>query len=241
MEVNKLFFVCVISLLFLCLLVLTFLIIKEKYFIKLLVKFGLKSSKFVPNWTLISWKSSLEKMGCEFDIAFFGDSITRGGEFNKAFSDYKVINLGISGDTLNGMTDRISMLTSVSPKKIFIMGGINGTTFANIDVNINKYLCMIEIIKKQLPNSEIYVQSVLPISKSRESFFCNNDTIIKFNEKLLISLKDKNVTYIDLHKHFYNGKELHDELSKDGLHINQNGYDLWVNQISEYIKKQEVR
>jgi len=52
---------------------------------KVLVKTGLKEYEAPINWTLESWRSSLKAMDMDADVVFFGDSITRGGQWAEVF------------------------------------------------------------------------------------------------------------------------------------------------------------
>lgn len=115
------------------------------------------------NWVLESWKNSLHQFeNDKIDIAFYGDSITMQGEWQRYFPSKRIINLGIAGDSIDGMKDRIVMLNAVNPRKVFIMGGINSITSENIEDSIGRYSQMLEIISRDLPEAEIYVQSTLP-------------------------------------------------------------------------------
>lgn len=97
-------------------------LIKTSAISKILIRMGFKEHyNNTSHWALFSWNSCLKNLNIHADIAFFGDSLTRGGDFQNYFKDLKTVNLGFSGDTLRGMSDRIDMLKSVMPKKIFFM------------------------------------------------------------------------------------------------------------------------
>ena len=148
------------------------LAVKAGYLTKILVKLGLKEQQAKINWTAFSWDSCLKKLEYKADVVFFGDSIVRGGDFHKAFPDKKIVNLGCSGDTLSGMSNRISMIEAVSPEKIFFLGGINGLTDYNLANCVKKYTALLEQMKKTNPNAKIHVHSLLPIAKEKEKSIC---------------------------------------------------------------------
>ncbi len=50
-----------------------------------------------------------------------------------------MINLVVPGNTLEDMYERIDMLWSVNPEKVFIMGGINGITKVTIEPYVVRY------------------------------------------------------------------------------------------------------
>lgn len=74
---------------------------------------------------LQAWTNSLRYMNAKADIVFFGDSLTYYGDFSSVFSDKVVCNLGLRGDTIQGMIDRVEQVALLEPKVVFLMGGIN--------------------------------------------------------------------------------------------------------------------
>ena len=203
---------------------------------KVLSKLGLKRAKARTNWAIYSWDNCLEQLHYDSDIAFIGDSITRGGNFQEYFPDKKIINLGYSGDTIVGVTKRVSMLKHISPEKIFIMIGINGLTNMNGNICLETYSILLDSIKEILPMAKVYVQSVLPVSERKaKKLVCNNDTIKKFNKELKKLSEEKQMTYVDLFSVFAENNQMKANLSTDGLHINSKGYEAWTNAIADHI------
>ena len=100
----------------------------------------LNESKDSNYWTRVGWTNTIKKMHTEFDVAFFGNSITRGSDFQQFFPDKKIINLGLPGDNLIGMKKRISMLEASNPKKIFIMAGTNDLVHTDEETYKNNYI-----------------------------------------------------------------------------------------------------
>ncbi len=203
---------------------------------KILSKLGIKAPKSEKNWAIVSWNNSLKQVHYDSDIAFIGDSITQGGNFQKCFPDKKIINLGYGGDDIVGMTQRVSMLKNTSPEKVFIMVGINSLTNMNSDVCLETYSTLLTSVKAAVPEAEIYVQSVLPISAKKEKeLFCSNDTIKKFNKEIKKLTEQNQMTYIELFSVFAENNQMNAKLSRDGLHLNSNGYEVWVGAIDNYI------
>ena len=69
-------------------------------------------------WALMGWQNTMEKFGYDADICFFGNSITYYSQFQKAFSDLKIVNLGYPGDRLDGMLVRYRTISFVKPEMI---------------------------------------------------------------------------------------------------------------------------
>ncbi len=59
------------------------------------------------------------------DVVFIGNSITNGAEWNELFPRKRVKNRGISGDTSEGVYDRLDPVVKGKPAKIFILVGGN--------------------------------------------------------------------------------------------------------------------
>ena len=188
--------------------------------------------------TVIGWKKSLAQLEYDADIAFFGDSITAGGQWQEWFPEYKVINLGVPGNALEDMDERIDMLFAVKPEKVFIMGGINGITKVSIEPYVVRYDHIINEIQENLPGTKIYIQSVLPISVERgKRYNIDNEAIRNFNLELQRLAEDKNYVYVDLFSIYEIGGVMNPELTRDGVHLRDDAYGVWVEKIRPYIEK----
>lgn len=176
------------------------------------------------------------------EIVFLGDSITDIGDWENDFPDKNIVNQGINGDTTYGVLNRIDNLVRLKPRKVFIMIGINdiakGLDTEKLLVNYNNILSE---IKSGSPDTEIYVQSILPINqKMADKYYTlkdGNKIISDINDKLEKIAADQNVTYLDLYPEFLNsGADLDSSYTLDGLHLNEKGYQLWVNEISNLVE-----
>lgn len=192
-------------------------------------------TKPVTNWTLFSWQSSLEKMHTSADGVFFGDSIIRGGDFQAAFPQGKWINLGISGDTLKGMLDRTDMVRVLSPKKVFLMGGINTLRDNNVMSTFDTYKKLLLQLQEAAPQGEIYVHSLLPLSPEKERSIVKNETILRFNALLQENAKTLGYTYVDLFSLYVKDGVLNPAYAKDGLHIVESAYSVWMEALKPYL------
>jgi len=59
------------------------------------------------------------------DIVLLGNSLTNGGEWDELLGMPNAVNRGISGDTTEGIADRLGSITRGKPAKIFLMAGVN--------------------------------------------------------------------------------------------------------------------
>jgi len=176
------------------------------------------------------------------EIIFLGNSITDGGEWIELFNNKKVRNRGISGDITDGVLYRLDEVTESKPKKVFLLIGVNdlarGIDSDTIVSNIQEIAIQ---INKQSPNTEVYIQSILPVNPVFKKFsgHCSKtEEIISINKALKIWCKEHTSQYIDLFSHFKNEDDnlMQIKYSNDGLHLTGAGYLLWADIIKAYIK-----
>ena len=202
---------------------------------KLLSKFGITVTD-ATDYSLLSWNSSLEQLVYDADIVFIGDSLTRGENFQEYYPESKIINLGRSGDTLSGISERSHVIARFTPEKIFVMGGVNSIKTNSIEEIVSQYEEMIIELKTENPNAEIFVQSVLPIKNIKEEGRLTNKNIVKLNEELK-SLADRNgLTYIDIYSAYVLNGEMNPDYTVDGVHLKDEYKYLWLEQLTAYIR-----
>ncbi|MCK8119396.1 GDSL-type esterase/lipase family protein [Pseudoalteromonas sp. 2CM37A] len=176
---------------------------------------------------------------CKGDIVFVGDSITEQGlNWSIRFNDLRVRNRGISGDMTYGVLARLNELKAAPPKAIFLKIGVNDIfnyhyikqvkDLASVSENIEKIVTQ---LNKSLPNTQIYVQSILP--DHRDFITQMTQTV---NQQIK-AIEHANFTYIDLHTAFLGAQgTLNETLTTDGTHLNKAGYDLWAKQLASIMK-----
>lgn len=179
-------------------------------------------------------------------VAFIGDSRTQGFiMYNglKDIQDYSYISLMVDTamtkkfvKTSNG--DKITLLQDMANKnikKVYIMLGINELGWSYPQVFKSKYIELIDKIREVKPNCEIYVQSIIPMTKSKsdtDSTF-NIKNVEIFNNLIQEVANEKNVIYLDVKSALINENGyLPEEASTDGIHINKKYCEKWL----EYLK-----
>lgn len=182
------------------------------------------------------WFNMIRKANIDADIVFFGDSLIQRSDFTKYFPEKSIINLGLGGSTIRGAAQRVGMIPELSPEKIFVMVGVNALRDDTADTCLEEYAALIDNIKYVMPQAEIYIHSILPISQGyREGLPCSAQTTESFNSALRELSDQKGVTFIDIYGLFESDGCLIESLSDDGVHINSAGYDIWAEAIKEYI------
>ena len=175
-------------------------------------------------------------------IVFLGNSITQGGEWNEYFPDKNTANRGIAGDNADGMLNRIAEIAESKPKVLFIMAGINDISQKTSNkIIISRIRNIVYQIKYNSPNTVIYIQSVLPINNDfgrYKRLRKKEKQIEKLNKDLEKYCKQRgDITFINVYPSFLSQKRKMNFLyTTDGLHLNDDGYAVWVEQIRQYVE-----
>lgn len=171
-------------------------------------------------------------------IVFIGDSITDGNEWSEQFPNEVIINRGISGDTTIGVLERIQNVIDLRPSKIFLMVGVNDLYKGrSIDSIAENYNSILEKLQNELPTTEIFIESVLPVNEKLLVSNVTNKDVLIVNNKIKELASDYGMTYIDIHSMLVREKGLSTEFTSDGLHPNGKAYSVWVDSIEKYIVK----
>ena len=164
------------------------------------------------------------------DIVFLGNSITAGGnDWSKRLNYPHIKNRGISGDVTDGILARIDEIVHFKPRAVFLLIGINDLWNNTPNIPSSNYIGnniikISQVIKERSSNTEVYVQTLLPVEKD-----IYKDKIKEINNIIKVNQKTNSYKVIDLYPLFVNDNGLiKNELSTDGIHLNERGYDTWV-------------
>lgn len=172
----------------------------------------------------------------ERPIIFLGASLTRGGKWSIFFPGEHILNYGVNGRTMRGALRNVKRAVKANPRKIFIMfGAADFIEYRRKPRTLSNYEKLISILRAELPDAEIYVQSVLPIyvfsSKTSEV----NNKIALFNLGLKRLAAEQGIVYIDLFPIFNDPKKQALLYVSDGIHLTKEGYSLWAEKLEPYI------
>lgn len=174
------------------------------------------------------------------DVIFLGNSITEYIHWNELLQLSTARNRGISGDTTFGILERLDEVTEGQPAKIFLLIGINDISRNFPDELILKnYREIIERIKSETPDTEVYVQTILPVNNTFTKYknhYNKDEHILFINEELKKMSKEYDFHLIDIHPHFLNKNKRLDSLyTEEGLHLNARGYEHWAKILKPYL------
>lgn len=177
-------------------------------------------------------------------IVFVGNSITDGCEWSEFFPEFVVLNRGISGDISEGVLYRLPSIIELKPSKLFLKIGTNDLARNIPAQTLFDNICLIiDQIREQSPETEIFIQSILPVNDAFGMFSGHTSRTpeIKWvNSQLQEWAENRTkVTYIDLFNHFRNEDNdlMNLKYTNDGLHLTGEGYRLWVEILNPYIRR----
>ena len=182
---------------------------------------------------LQAWTNSLRQMNAKADIVFFGDSLTYYGDFSSVFPDKVVCNLGLRGDTIQGMIDRVEQVDLLFPYRVFLMVGINDVAKTPFDLFKERYRTLLKHINESNPQATIIVQGILPVNNVDYQISCNNDQITIYNDIISTLAASFKLSYFDMFPVFIKEGVLPKVLTIDGIHLKPLGYELWYQQLRE--------
>lgn len=189
---------------------------------------------------LDGWANSLNKLNVGIDAVFFGNSITYESNFQEYFPEIKICNLGCNRDDLDDLIHRSFTIKSVHPHKIFILGGINNFMNVSLDEFKQKYSNMLDIIMKQNPYAQIYLQSLLPVNVEMDigSRYVDCQEKIKEANAIIRNLsKVKGCIFVDLYSAYQVNDSMPRKYTRDGLHLYPEAYSIWARVICNYLKE----
>ena len=167
---------------------------------------------------------------------FLGDSITYMMPVSDMF-EARSYNRGIGGDKIDGLRARLSNIVSVQPERLYVLIGINDMWSAIHSVGglCSKYYRLFEAIAEQMPATDVFIQSVLPINSVLRPDL-PNAKIRNVNQMLKELCVIFDFHYIDLHPFFVdeNG-EMQPEFAEDGLHLSLLGMERYAEAMKPYV------
>lgn len=203
-------------------------------------------------WTYQQWVEQLQREAIaaannrpERLTILVGDSLSLWFPSKLLPWDRNWLNQGISGETTVGLLKRLYLFDSTRPETIFVMIGINdllhGVDNRIILANQRKIISQLRTVH---PGSQIVVQSILPHSgesanwEGRDRLLqLSNSRIRKVNRSLKALADAEGAFYLNLYPLFTDAQGfLRSELSTDGLHLNDEGYQVWSTSIKMYSK-----
>lgn len=139
--------------------------------------------------------------------------------------------------TVKGDVPVIDELKGKSYDKVFLMFGLNELGWEYPGVFQEDYGKLIDEVRSRLPDTDIYIQSLLPVSaeaSQKNQNNVNNSRIREYNDLLEDLAREKGVTYLDVASVLQDSEgNLPKEASADGIHPNIAYCRRWVDYIRD--------
>lgn len=169
----------------------------------------------------------------EIDVAFIGDSLTDGYDLEKYYSEYKVSNRGIGGETTYGLLARLDIsVYQLKPKVIVMLIGAN-----NFQTMFEDYEDLIIGIKTNLPNTTLVICSLTSMGGEH---WGKNNQLAAFNNVKIKAYADKyGCPFVDLYTPLLNMEtnEIYEHYTTDGGHLTAEGYEVLTSAIKPVLNE----
>ncbi|PWL47139.1 MAG: hypothetical protein DBY45_01235 [Clostridiales bacterium] len=182
------------------------------------------------------------------DAIFIGDSLTEGlSAYNLLDSDKVVASTGINPQTIltkecieqsDGSTVTVlHAIASKHPAKIYVMLGSNGVAFIGKDKLVELYGEFVDNLKSSHPDSDIYLQSILPVTHAKETEDDRyaNSKIDEYNAAIMQMAGEKKVYFVNVAEAIKDENGcLPADVGADGMHFGPSTYNLWLDYLREH-------
>jgi lysophospholipase L1-like esterase len=160
----------------------------------------------------------------------------------KAFDlDKDMHNLGIPGDTTTGVLNRIEQVANLNPKIIILNIGLNDFVLTKLthQESLDNILDIRHQLLEKCLDTTVFVTSLTPINQKDfqdQVYLLNRDPkdAIKLNEMLSKVIDQKH--FINIYDELIDDEgNLKLELTRDGIHLNQKGYQIYYHRFNKLI------
>ncbi|HEX9020761.1 MAG TPA: GDSL-type esterase/lipase family protein [Nitrospirota bacterium] len=169
-------------------------------------------------------------------LVFIGDSLTQWFDWQRRFPDYGVTNLGIAGETVEGLLSRRERIRAqiTNPDFIFLMTGINNIANGDYDI-VASYREIARNLITWYKQSKVVAQSILPV----ELTWTSDNAIKDANRRIAEIARKLGAEYLDVYALFVDshGRPKKGFLSYDGVHLAEKGYEAWANEVERFLNK----
>ena len=172
-------------------------------------------------------------------ILFLGDSLVEFFDWQGRFPGHTIANLGIAGETVEGLHSRIGKIIRQfpSPGLVLIMTGINNVAMEDLGF-LDSYREIVNALSSAYPHTRIVLHTLLPTLLP----WIPKETIREVNRSLYNIAQETNTEFLDLHTIFVDsqGNPIRDYLLADGVHLGEKGYARWAEVLTRIIDKSET-
>lgn len=165
------------------------------------------------------------------DIYFIGDSLVARWDIEYFFPGYVVHNMGLSGSGVKWIKQNEGQL---SKRTVVVLTGTNDLKKLDRN-NLEEYACQYVEAIKGLGAKRLVLFSILPRNDGNDISDINQ-LIFELNQLINSKLqKDKTIVYSNVFSVFIRDSSLDMNLSYDGVHLNQYGYEVLTGEVKKLL------
>lgn len=203
---------------------------------------------------LFAQKGQILFAGSSLAEQFPLDELLKSQDYNNLPSGTTIYNRGVGSFVIDELlTNMQTLILELEPSKLFINIGTNDTGLIDYKQTtlMNKYQEVLDIVKRSLPNCQVYILSYYPVNLNKVSFIPekekpyvfgsrNNLTITKANEGLTALANKNHATYIDVSSCLMDDTgTLNEAYTVEGIHLWPNAYKKVLDVLIPYFNKSE--
>lgn len=200
------------------------------------------NSKFILLLFILLFFTSCQKENIPINIVMLGHSLVAGVNWNKFLGRSDIINRGRGGQDIFDMESRVQQeVIDYSPKTCFILLGYEGQSANLIDSSFLTVKKMVDQLQRS--NIDVILQSSILYSEIWDKYESLNSNLSNYNQmvKNWVEIQNDNrLHFIDLNLNFAPEGFRLDYLSHDGIHLNDQGNELWIRIIADFIKQNQL-
>lgn len=164
----------------------------------------------------------------------FVNSVVMGDSIAYSFAEYDVLDassvVAKIGVSIVSIDEDLATVEQMVPDAIFLSYGMNDITNTNGDAQVyrEQYKSVIDELKKELPNSRIFVNSIFPVQQKVLAEQPEFENLAQYNEMLSELCDEEKITFIDntslVEEKYY---------EPDGIHFVAEFYPIWADRMAE--------
>jgi lysophospholipase L1-like esterase len=165
--------------------------------------------------------------------AFVGDSLLAGGRWAEWFPDLEVHDFAVAGSTTDELLERLDEVVRAQPDELVLLAGTEDLTRrGSVEHIVRNIETALVTLRRELPGTRLLLVSILP--RGREFA----DRIHEANRHLWQFVATVHGQYLDAWpKLALEDGELNETYSPDRLHLNDDGYDAWLEELRPALER----
>jgi len=166
--------------------------------------------------------------------ALFGNALIFGDSIAEGLGLFGFLNptslIAMMGKSAENSQEDVQNLVNLAPRYVFFELGLNDISHPDttLEAYIASYERLIDSIRLQLPNTQIYICSIFPVTAEALKENPTLSQIETYNAALVEMATRKNIKYIDTYSLLKNNPQYHEQ---DGIHVIREFYPLWLDSL----------